>query len=59
MTVARTSIADEVDRLIEERSLLTHPFYQAWQRGDLSLDTLRSYAAQYYQHVTVAAGAAG
>ena len=45
------SIADEVDRLIEERSLLTHPFYQAWQRGDLSLDDLRSYIAQYYHHV--------
>jgi len=45
------SIADEVDRLIEERSLLKHPFYQAWQRGDLSLDDLRSYAAQYYHHV--------
>ena len=53
------TIADEVDRLIEERSLLKHPFYQGWQRGDLSLDTLRSYAAQYYQHTTVAAGAAG
>jgi len=45
------SIADEVDTLIEERSLLKHPFYQAWQRGELSLDALRSYAAQYYQHV--------
>ena len=53
------TIADEVDRLIEERSLLKHPFYQAWQRGDLSLDTLRCYAFQYYQHTTVAAGAAG
>lgn len=45
------SIADEVDTLIEERSLLKHPFYQAWQRGELSLDTLRTYAAQYYHHV--------
>jgi pyrroloquinoline-quinone synthase len=45
------SIADEVDRLIEERSLLKHPFYQAWQRGELTLDTLRAYTAQYYHHV--------
>jgi pyrroloquinoline-quinone synthase len=45
------SIADEVDRMIEERSLLKHPFYQAWQRGQLSLDDLRSYMAQYYHHV--------
>lgn len=46
-----TSIADEVDRLIEARSLLTHPFYQAWQRGELTLDALRDYAGQYYHHV--------
>ena len=45
------SIADEVDQLIEERSLLKHPFYQAWQRGELTLDTLRAYTAQYYHHV--------
>ena len=57
MSEGATPIADQVDRMIEERSLLKHPFYQAWQRGDLSLDTLRSYA-QYYQHTTVAAGAA-
>jgi pyrroloquinoline-quinone synthase len=45
------SIANEVDRLIEERSLLKHPFYQAWQRGELTLDTLCAYTAQYYHHV--------
>ena len=46
-----TPIADEVDRMIQEKSLLKHPFYQAWQRGELTLDTLRHYAGQYYQHV--------
>lgn len=51
MTQTQTSIADEVDRMIEERSLLKHPFYQAWQRGELTLDALRHYAAQYYHHV--------
>ncbi|MEX1255652.1 MAG: CADD family putative folate metabolism protein [Dehalococcoidia bacterium] len=51
MTTAAAPIADEVDRLIEERSLLKHPFYQAWQRGELTLDMLRSYACQYYHHV--------
>ena len=38
---APTSIADEVDQLIKQRSLLEHPFYQAWQKGDLTLDRLR------------------
>jgi len=51
MTPAPTSIADEVDQLIKERSLLQHPFYQAWQKGELTLDMLRHYAAQYYHHV--------
>jgi pyrroloquinoline-quinone synthase len=37
-----------IDQLLRERHLLRHPFYVAWSRGDLSLDTLRSYAGQYY-----------
>jgi pyrroloquinoline-quinone synthase len=37
-----------IDRLLRERHLLKHPFYLAWTRGELSLDTLRSYAGQYY-----------
>jgi pyrroloquinoline-quinone synthase len=45
------SIANEIDRMIEEKSLLKHPFYQAWQKGELELDTLRTYAGQYYHHV--------
>jgi pyrroloquinoline-quinone synthase len=51
MTRTGTSIVDEVDRLIEAKSLLKHPFYQAWQRGALTLDSLRHYAGQYYHHV--------
>lgn len=51
MPGAQASIVQEIDRLIEERSLLKHPFYQAWQRGELTLDDLRCYAAQYYHHV--------
>lgn len=37
----------ELDRLVARRHLLTHPFYQAWSRGTLPLDTLRDYAGQY------------
>ncbi len=46
-----TDIIDEIQDIIDERSLLKHPFYQAWQRGDLTLDHLRGYAGQYYAHV--------
>lgn len=37
-----------IDRLLRERALLTHPFYTAWSRGEVSLPTLRAYAQQYY-----------
>ena len=42
------SLLSRLDRRIESRSLLTHPFYQAWQAGILSQDDLRAYARQYY-----------
>lgn len=49
--VATADIVDELRRIVEERSLLKHPFYQAWQKGELTLDHLRGYANQYYPHV--------
>jgi pyrroloquinoline-quinone synthase len=49
--VATTDIIDEIREIIERRSLLRHPFYQAWQQGELTLDHLRGYAAQYWHHV--------
>jgi len=42
---------NEIEEIIRENSLLKHPFYRAWQAGQLSLDDLRHYAAQYYPHV--------
>ena len=33
---------------ISVRSLLSHPFYQDWRSGVLTLDDLRLYAGQYY-----------
>jgi pyrroloquinoline-quinone synthase len=49
--VATTDIIEELDALIAERSLLKHPFYQAWQKGELTRDHLQAYASQYYHHV--------
>ncbi len=37
-----------IDAAIEDRSLLKHPFYQAWSAGQLTLGDLRSYAKEYY-----------
>jgi len=41
----------DVEAIIEERLLLKHPFYQAWQKGALTLEDLAEYARQYYPHV--------
>lgn len=41
----------EIDRLIQSKHLLNHSFYQAWSRGELSLECLKEYAKQYYHHV--------
>ncbi len=40
-----------VDTIIETKSLLKHPFYQKWSRGELTLSELGEYAKEYYQLV--------
>ena len=39
--------------MIKENHLLNHSFYKAWNAGELSKDTIREYAAQYFQHVSL------
>jgi pyrroloquinoline-quinone synthase len=53
MTAAPTSptTSKAIDAAVAARAMLSHPFYQAWSAGTLSLDTLRAYAGQYYHHV--------
>ena len=50
-TVVQEPIIQQIDARVARQHLLQHPFYQAWSRGELSLDALRDYAAQYYHHV--------
>jgi pyrroloquinoline-quinone synthase len=40
-----------LDSMVGERSLLKHPFYQAWTAGTLSMERLQNYAVEYYPHV--------
>lgn len=40
-----------LDQQIQARSILKHPFYLAWQRGELSREQLAIYARIYYPHV--------
>ena len=51
---------------LRDRRLLDHPFYRRWTAGEVSIDELRDYAAQYRhfeamlpQHLGAVAAAAG
>ena len=45
-----TDIIAQLDEAIEAKSLLKHPFYQAWSEGRLPIPMLQGYAAQYYHN---------
>lgn len=53
MNIANDSAAflAQLDAVIDERKMLSHPFYIAWNEGRLTLDMLREYAKQYYLQV--------
>ena len=41
----------QLDQRIAKYDLLTHPFYQAWSKGELTREDIREYASDYYHHV--------
>ena len=51
MTPIALNWLNEIDSRVAAKHLLTHPFYQAWSRGELSIEALQDYSRQYYQHV--------
>ncbi len=40
-----------IDEMIEERSLLRHPFYEMWSDGELTKESLAGYSKEYFQLV--------
>ena len=46
-----SDVVQAIDSLIEERKILKHPFYVAWECGELTRDDLAVYARIYYPHV--------
>jgi pyrroloquinoline-quinone synthase len=42
---------DQLEQTIFRYDLLEHPFYQAWSRGQLTLEDLGDYAQDYYHQV--------
>jgi len=45
------NIIQKIDEMIEEKSLLKHPFYQTWSDGKLTKEALAGYAKEYFQLV--------
>ncbi len=41
----------QINRLVEQYSLLKHPFYQMWSDGKLTLESLSGYSKEYFQLV--------
>ena len=48
----KTEFLSIVENKIEEHHLLNHPFYKAWNAGELDRSTIQEYAAQYFKHVS-------
>jgi pyrroloquinoline-quinone synthase len=52
-----TDLIDSLDRARAEIDVLEHPFYQRWNKGELSEQELSCYAGQYRHAVTALARA--
>lgn len=47
----KETFLNTLDDLIRSKHLLNHDFYKAWSKGELSLECLKEYTKEYYQHV--------
>jgi pyrroloquinoline-quinone synthase len=45
------NLVQRIDKIIEERSLLKHPFYEMWSDGKLTQESLAGYSKEYFQLV--------
>lgn len=45
------SFIEQLSSKLDAWHLLKHPYYQAWNHGELSRETLQTYAKEYYHHV--------
>ncbi|MCB1054899.1 MAG: CADD family putative folate metabolism protein [Acidobacteria bacterium] len=50
------AVLERLEQRIAERSILKHPFYQAWNAGALDREQLATYARFYYPHVAAFPG---
>ena len=43
-----TELIRRIDEVISSKSLLKHPFYQSWSKGELPKESLKQYAKEYF-----------
>ena len=48
MMSVSTDFEARVKQVLEERSMLKHPFYVEWTQGTLPMHKMQEYARQYY-----------
>ena len=48
-----SSFIEKIYSEIKNNHLLKHSFYKAWNEGALEKETIKEYAAQYFQHVSL------
>lgn len=41
-------VIERIDALIQDRHLLSHPFYTRWREGTLPVEAIQEYTRQYY-----------
>jgi pyrroloquinoline-quinone synthase len=44
-------LREQLQSIVNQKHLLTHPFYVAWTEGKLSREQLKHYAVQYFENV--------
>ena len=49
-------LVKRIDELIEQKSLLKHPFYVDWTKGSLPIESIAGYSKEYYQLVKAVPG---
>ncbi|MCH7560111.1 MAG: iron-containing redox enzyme family protein [Thaumarchaeota archaeon] len=49
-------LVKRIDELIEQKSLLKHPFYVDWTEGSLPIESIAGYSKEYYQLVKAVPG---
>lgn len=51
MNFKNISWIDQLEQLIQQKHMLSNPFYKAWTCGKLTRTQLQEYSKEYYHHV--------